>query len=147
MALAEWPFVHSIAIELLYAGYEATREGSDCGDGGAKRVRRASVASVAYARARDGGNTNRDGALSRGVWKNDERRDYARLATGSVRGEPSFCSHSPGRAVQSSRMTLKTSAKTKKADPKNRTGLGKLIPATTYVPTQLPVQYHRPCEA
>jgi hypothetical protein len=22
-----------------------------------------------------------------------------------------------------------------------------LIPATTYVPTQLPVQYHRPCEA
>jgi hypothetical protein len=27
------------------------------------------------------------------------------------------------------------------------TAFSKLIPATTYVPTQLPVQYHRPGEA
>ncbi len=28
-----------------------------------------------------------------------------------------------------------------------RPAFSNLIPAVTYVPTQLPVQYHRPCEA
>jgi hypothetical protein len=34
-----------------------------------------------------------------------------------------------------------------KAGLKAQIGLFNLIPATTYVPTQLPVQYHRPGEA
>ena len=38
--------------------------------------------------------------------------------------------------------------RTKKGRPVDqRTGLFNLIPAVTYVPTQLPVQYHRPGEA
>jgi hypothetical protein len=37
--------------------------------------------------------------------------------------------------------------KTKKADPARPDRPLDLSPATTYVPTQLPVQYHRPCEA
>jgi hypothetical protein len=35
----------------------------------------------------------------------------------------------------------------KKAAPIAQNGLFNLILAVTYVPTQLPVQYHRPCEA
>jgi hypothetical protein len=35
----------------------------------------------------------------------------------------------------------------KKAGLIAQTGLSNLIPAVTYVPTQLPVQYHRPGEA
>jgi hypothetical protein len=35
----------------------------------------------------------------------------------------------------------------KKAGLITQTGLFNLIPAATYVPTQLPVQYHRPGEA
>jgi hypothetical protein len=38
-------------------------------------------------------------------------------------------------------------AQTKKAGLLVQTGLFNLIPAATYVPTQLPVQYHRPGEA
>jgi hypothetical protein len=38
------------------------------------------------------------------------------------------------------------SKKGKGSDSENRS-LCELIPATTYVPTQLPVQYHRPGEA
>jgi hypothetical protein len=30
---------------------------------------------------------------------------------------------------------------------KTRAAFSNSIPATTYVPTQLPMQYHRPCEA
>jgi hypothetical protein len=36
---------------------------------------------------------------------------------------------------------------TKKKAPIRRTGPLEFIPAATYVPTQLPVQYHRPGEA
>jgi hypothetical protein len=39
------------------------------------------------------------------------------------------------------------SLENKKAGLSAQTGLIKLIPAVTYVPTQLPVQYHRPGEA
>jgi hypothetical protein len=45
--------------------------------------------------------------------------------------------------------TFRTSqrAKREKAGLIDQTGLYNLIPAATYVPTQLPVQYHRPGEA
>src|SRR5438105_4221812 len=38
-------------------------------------------------------------------------------------------------------------ARNEKGRPENSDRPLNLIPATTYVPTQLPVQYHRPCEA
>jgi hypothetical protein len=41
----------------------------------------------------------------------------------------------------------KSEIKKQKAGLIAQTGLFNLIPATTYAPTQLPVQYHRPGEA